>query len=432
MPKAIFLDRDGVINRLVYNPNSSQYESPHFEKEVELYPGVLPALKQLKDRGYLLFLISNQPSFAKGKTSLENIQAIHERIHKHLLDFGVEFTEYFYCYHHPQGIISEYAYDCQCRKPKPYFLLQAKDKYCLNMADSWMIGDCDLDIQCGLSAGVKTIAISEEKSKQRRGSVKAHFCANNLMEAVEAIFKQEKRMGKPLEGLKIKIFADGADISAMKRAYQEGIVKGFTTNPVLMRKANIIDYEKFAHEALREIPDLPISFEVLSDDFSSMEREARKISSWGRNVNVKIPITNTKGESSIPLIHKLSLDGLFLNITAILTVEQMKEIAEAISPKAKTIVSVFAGRIADTGRDPMPYIKKGVELLKANPHAELLWASSRELLNIFQAEACGCRIITVTDDILNKIPMVGKELDILSLETVDLFYKNIQTGGYKI
>jgi len=432
MRKAIFLDRDGVINRLIYNPDNLEYESPHSEKDIELYPGTLPALKQLKDMGYLLFIVSNQPSFAKGKASLEAIQAIHKKIHKQLLDFGVEFTEYFYCYHHPNGIVAEYSYDCQCRKPKPYFLLQAKDKYCLNMADSWMIGDCDLDIQCGLSAGVKTIAISEEKSKQRRGSMKAHFCTNNLMEAVEVIFKQEKRMRRPLEGLKIKIFADGADISAMKRAYQEGIVKGFTTNPVLMRKANIIDYEKFAREALREIPDLPISFEVLSDDFSSMEREARKISGWGRNVNVKIPITNTKGESSIPLIHKLSLDGLFLNITAILTVEQMKEVAEAISPRARTIVSVFAGRIADTGRNPIPYIKKGIELLKANPQAELLWASCRELLNIFQAQMCGCHIITVTDDILNKISLIGKDLDLLSLETVDLFHKNAQSGGYKI
>lgn len=234
------------------------------------------------------------------------------------------------------------------------------------------------------------------------------------------------------DGLKIKIFADGADILAMKRAYQEGTVKGFTTNPVLLRKANVVDYEKFAKEALREIPDLPISFEVLSDDFKSMEREARKIGRWGKNVNVKIPITNTKGESSIPLIRKLSADGLFLNITAILTVDQVEKVADVVSLKARTIVSIFAGRIADTGRDPMPYVKKAVSLLKANPRAELLWASSRELMNIFQAEMCGCHIITVTDDILNKISMVGKDLNALSLETVELFRKNAQSGGYKI
>ena len=235
---------------------------------------------------------------------------------------------------------------------------------------------------------------------------------------------------KTIKDLKIKIFADGADIKEMKKAYREGFVKGFTTNPTLMKKAGVTDYEAFARAALSEIPVLPISFEVFSDDFEEMEYEARYIASWGDNVYVKIPITNTRGESSIPLIRKLSNDGLPLNITAILTVEQVKNVSKVLNPDVKSIVSVFAGRIADTGRDPIPYIKEAISILKLNPLAEVLWASPRELFNIFQAENCGCHIITVINDILKKIPMTGKNLDELSLDTVKMFYNDGQIAGY--
>lgn len=235
-----------------------------------------------------------------------------------------------------------------------------------------------------------------------------------------------------VKNLKIKLFADGADLSAMKEAYREGIVKGFTTNPTLMKKAGVTNYEDFARVVLSEIPDLPISFEVFSDEFETMEREARKIASWGPNVNIKIPITNTRGESSIPLIKRLSADGLSLNVTAILTTEQVKAVAGALSDGVNSIVSVFAGRIADTGRDPVPYITEAAAILKSRPSIELLWASSRELLNIFQAEQCGCHIITVTNDILKKIPVVGKDLTALSLDTVKMFYDDAQSAGYKL
>ena len=235
-----------------------------------------------------------------------------------------------------------------------------------------------------------------------------------------------------LSDLKIKLFADGADIDDMKKIYREGVVKGFTTNPTLMRKANVTDYEAFAISVLKEIRDLPVSFEVFSDEFDIMEKQARKIAGWGSNVNVKIPITNTRGESSLPLIKRLSYDGISLNITAIMTVEQIKLAAKAISPGSKTIVSVFAGRIADTGRDPVPYMRKGAQILKSNKNAELLWASSRELLNIFQAESCGCHIITVTSDILNKIRAVGRDLDQFSLDTVKMFYDDARATKYNI
>lgn len=214
--------------------------------------------------------------------------------------------------------------------------------------------------------------------------------------------------------------------------YQNPLIKGFTTNPTLLRKAGVSDYKAFALDILKTIPDRPICFEVFSDDFDKMEEEAYKIASWGPNVYVKIPITNTKGESSIPLIKKLSVEGLQLNVTAILTIDQVEGVSKVLTHANSSIVSMFAGRIADTGRDPVPYIAKGVDILKSNPNTELLWASSRELLNIFQAESCGCHIITITNDILKKIYMIGNSLEQLSLETVKMFYKEAQEANYKI
>ena len=230
--------------------------------------------------------------------------------------------------------------------------------------------------------------------------------------------------------LKIKIFADGANVTEMKKVYSEGIVKGFTTNPTLMKKDGVKDYVAFAKDVLSEIKDMPISFEVFTDDFESMERQAREIGSWGDNVFIKIPITNTKGETSYELIRKLSDDGMKLNITAILTLEQIENVSKNINEKTPAIVSLFAGRIADTGRDPIPYIKESLKMLKGNKNAELLWASSRELLNIFQAEECGCHIITVTNDLLKKLQMVNKDLKELSLDTVKMFYNDASSAGY--
>lgn len=235
-----------------------------------------------------------------------------------------------------------------------------------------------------------------------------------------------------LKPIKIKLFADGADIHFMKKVYQSGVVKGFTTNPTLIKKNGITDYEGFARQVLTEITDLPVSFEVFADDFDGMEREARKIACWGNNVYIKIPVTNTRGESSIPLIKKLSADGLSLNVTAVLTLDQVREIFTSLPVGVKSIVSVFAGRIADTGRDPVPAMQSAASLLKNNPDIELLWASSRELLNIFQAQYCGCHIITVTSDIIKKLFLVGMDLRELSLETVRAFYQDAQAAGYKI
>ncbi len=230
--------------------------------------------------------------------------------------------------------------------------------------------------------------------------------------------------------LTIDLYADGADVGDMIAARESGLVRGFTTNPTLMRKSGITDYEAFAREALRAVAGMPISFEVFADEFDEMERQARLIATWGDGVFVKIPITNTRGDSSLPLIHRLSSAGVKLNVTAILTLDQVRGVAEALAKDVPTIVSVFAGRIADTARDPIPLMTEALANLRERPAARLLWASPRELLNIFQADACGCHIITVTPEILKKMSMVGMSLEELSLETVKMFYNDAAAAGY--
>jgi transaldolase len=232
--------------------------------------------------------------------------------------------------------------------------------------------------------------------------------------------------------LRIKLFQDGAELSKMVEASQRRSVDGFTTNPTLMRKAGVSDYKEFARNAIAAIPDLPISFEVFSDDFDTMEREAREIASWGGNTYVKIPITNTKAESAGPLIRKLSAEGFSLNVTAILTLDQVETVAAITAAASRTIVSVFAGRVADTGVDPVPMMKKAATMLKALPKAELLWASSREVLNVVQAQECGCHIITATPDLIAKVALFGKDLREYSLETVKMFYEDARAAGFKL
>jgi len=234
------------------------------------------------------------------------------------------------------------------------------------------------------------------------------------------------------DDFKIKIFADGADIDNMIKMYQTGLISGFTTNPTLMKKAGVKNYRDFALKAIEIIPNLPISFEVFSDDFKEMEVEARKIGSWGKNIYVKIPIINTKGESSINLIRKLSSEGLKLNITAILTIEQVEKTLINLIPGVGAYISVFAGRIADTGIDPVPVMQKTAKMCSDISGVESLWASSREILNIYQAQACNVDIITVTDAILEKIPNLGKDLNQLTLETVKMFYNDAISLRYKI
>jgi transaldolase len=232
--------------------------------------------------------------------------------------------------------------------------------------------------------------------------------------------------------MKIKIFSDGADIDSIIDTYQKGIAKGFTTNPTLMAKAGITNYLAFAKEVLKVVTDLPVSFEVFSDEFDEMRYQAHKINDLGPNVYVKIPVTNTKRQSAAPLIKELHQQGIKLNITAILSLRQVQEVYDALNPAVSAFVSVFAGRVADTGRDPLPLMKQSLELLRPKPKAELLWASPREVFNLMQAELMGCPIITITPDLLAKASKFGMDLEELSLDTVKMFYNDATKSGFKI
>jgi transaldolase len=237
---------------------------------------------------------------------------------------------------------------------------------------------------------------------------------------------------KKVEELKVKIFADGADKTGMLEMYEKPFVKGLTTNPTLMKKAGIADYRAFCKDILTSINDKPLSFEVFSDDFAEMERQALEIAGWGDNVYVKIPITNTKQEACYGLVKKLAEQKVKLNVTALMTLDQVRNVVASLDPNIPSYVSVFAGRIADTGYDPVPLMTTAVEILKVAPAAELIWASPRELLNIFQADEIGCHVITVTNDILKKLSLVGYDLDEYSLDTVKMFYADAVAAGFKL
>lgn len=236
----------------------------------------------------------------------------------------------------------------------------------------------------------------------------------------------------PLDALNTRIFADGADRDGMVRLAANPRISGFTTNPTLMRKAGIADYEGFARDILTLIPDRPISFEVFSDDFAEMERQARTIATWGENVYVKIPVTNSLGETSIPLVERLAAAGVKQNVTALMTLAQVESVTHALKAGPAACISVFAGRVADTGVDPVPMMAEAVRIMAPWPQLELIWASPRELLNIFQADAIGCHIITVTHDVLAKLDLVGKDLTQYSLETVQMFRRDAEAAGFTL
>ncbi|MDR2442396.1 MAG: transaldolase [Deltaproteobacteria bacterium] len=237
---------------------------------------------------------------------------------------------------------------------------------------------------------------------------------------------------KTTNDLKVKLFADGADRAGMLEMYHNPLIKGFTTNPTLMRKAGVTDYQAFAKDIIAAIPDRPLSFEVFSDQFDEMERQAKLIRSWGENVYVKIPVTNSLGLTSGPLIKKLAASGVRLNVTALTTLAQVRDVAANLADGPEAYVSVFAGRVADTGRDPLPLMAAAVEMLKPYPQIELIWASPRELFNVFQADSVGCHIITATNDILKKLPLTGKDLTEYSLETVKMFKSDAEAAGFKL
>jgi transaldolase len=418
--KAIFLDRDGVLNALVYYASHDEWESPRRPEDVVLLDGVADAIRRIHDLGYLVFVVSNQPSAAKGKVTRAELDAVHEELVRQLGDAPI--AQFFYCYHRAEDA-------CDCRKPRPQVVLQAAREYDLDLRGSWFAGDQDGDIGCGRRAGTRTALLQYARSKPKRGAEHADLTFNDLTHFVRWLVQQDSSMSV---NLRIDLYADGANVGEMKAARESGIVKGFTTNPTLMRKSGINDYEAFAHEALAAVEGMPISFEVFADDFAEMERQARLIATWGDGVFVKIPVTNTKGESAVPLIRTLSSAGVKLNVTAILSLEQVRAVVDALDADTPAIVSVFAGRVADTGRDPVPLMTEALAIVKEKPKAQLLWASPRELLNIMQADACGCHIITVTPDLLKKLSGVGRSLEDVSLDTVKMFFNDASAAGFRL
>jgi transaldolase len=412
--RAVFLDRDGVLNRAVVREGKPY--PPASLDEVEILPGVVEGLRGLKEAGFVLIVVSNQPDVARGTTPQGTVEAINAHLAKRL-----PIDRFIMCYHDSGDA-------CDCRKPRPGMLFTGAREFDVDLTASFMVGDRWRDVAAGIGAGCKTIFIDydyDEKIPQTWD-----YRVSSTQEAITAILTGA-RMNR-VEDLKVKIFADGADKAGMLEMYGKPYIKGLTTNPTLMRKAGITNYKAFAREILAAIPDRPISFEVFSDDFDEMERQALEIAAWGDNVYVKIPVTNTKRKTCYSLVKKLSAQNVKLNVTALMTLEQVRDVVFSLAPNVPSYVSVFAGRIADTGRDPVPLMAAAVDQVKIAPASELVWASPRELLNIFQADAIGCHVITVTNDILNKLSLVGYDLGDFSLDTVKMFYNDAVAAGFKL
>ena len=409
--KAVFLDRDGVLNLSVVR-EGKPYPPGSFA-DLVVAPGVEQGCKALREAGFLLIGITNQPDVPRGITQKSTVEQINGYLTTLLSMDSIRV-----CYH-------DNADECECRKPKPGLILEAAHERGIDLAASFMVGDRWKDVEAGTRAGCSTVLIDNRYAEPNKS--RPTYTVNSFREAVEVIL-----MNARIAKMKTKIFADGADREGILALYRQPYIKGFTTNPTLMRKAGINDYAGFAKSILKEVPDRPFSFEVFADDMGEMERQAMIISQWGSNVYVKIPITNTKGESTKDVIRKLSARGLKLNITAMMTLQQVRDILPCFKGSPSSYVSIFAGRIADTACDPVGLMKEAVELLRPNPALELIWASPRELLNIFQAEEIGCQIITVTHDILKKLELVGKDLDEYSLDTVKMFYEDGQKSGFTL
>ncbi len=413
--RAVFLDRDGVLNRCVVR-DGRPYPPAGLE-ELEILPGVDDALRRLASAGFLLVGVTNQPDVARGTLPREVVEAIHARLRELL-----PLDDLRVCYE------ADNAYPR--RKPNPGMLLEAAAEWGIDPAASFMVGDRWSDVEAGHRAGCRTVFVDHGYA-ERRPDPPADFTTHNLAGGADWILGLAPAV-KALCDLRVKLFADGADLAGMRRLYADPRIKGFTTNPTLMHKDGVTDYETFARQVLEAIPDRPVSFEVFADDFAEMRRQALKIAGWGANVYVKIPVTNTLRQSAAPLVRDLAQAGLKLNVTAVFTLAQVEEMTRALEGGPPAVVSVFAGRVADAGVDPVPHMTAAGRIVHAVPGVELLWASPREVLNVLQADAADCDIITATADILKKLDLLGKDLREFSLETVKMFHEDGRRAGYRL
>lgn len=420
--RAVFLDRDGVLNRAPLL--DGQPMPPASLAEMEILPGVATACRDLARAGFLLVGATNQPDIARGRATRATVDAINAALTE-----ALDLDDIRVCPH-------DDADGCDCRKPKPGMLLAAARDFDIDLRSSIMVGDRWKDVAAGEAAGCRTVFVDHGYA-ERRPDNPGLTCAG-LDGAVAWIIGggAERLMAATPDikttDLKVKVFADGANVDEMVALLANPLIAGFTTNPTLMRKAGVADYEAFARAALDAITAHPISFEVFADDFDEMARQALRIAAWGDNTYVKIPITNTRGESAVPLIERLAGEGVKVNVTALMTTAQVADVAAVLAGSPPAYVSVFAGRIADTGRDPEPEMREAVDILSAHPQAELIWASPREVYDILRADAVGCPIITVTYDLLKKVDLFGKDLDAFSLETVTMFHDDARAAGYTL
>lgn len=423
--RAVFLDRDGVINRTIVR--AGRPTPPASLDELEIFDGAGSAIRSLRDAGFLVIVVTNQPDVARGIQSLERVKAINDRIQTLLPIDDVKV-----CYH-------DDSTNCACRKPRPGMLWEAAEVWSIDLSRSFLVGDRWRDISAGRAAGCRCVLVGDGYGDPFPDA--PDLIVGSLAEAAELITRafgisgpgrdRSDVMTSP-RALNVKLFADGADLDVIAGLAANRLIKGFTTNPTLMRRAGVRDYRSFSLDVLRIVPDRPVSFEVFSDDFLEMERQAHEIASWGENVFVKIPVTNTSREFSGALLRRLSRAGVQVNVTAVLTLDQVSRVLDQLADDAPAFLSIFAGRIADTGRDPVPIMRRAVEISRAWKSLELIWASPRELLNIMQAHDVGCHVITATKDLLDKLSLVGRDLDDYSLETVTMFRTDAMNAGYSI
>ncbi len=426
MRPAVFLDRDGVLNEPVVRGGKPY--PPARPADLVVSPGASDAVRELRAAGFLLVVVTNQPDVARGTTPRATVDAINGRLREEL-----PLDDVLVCAH-------DDADRCGCRKPRPGLITAGAELHGIELGRSYLVGDRWRDIEAGTAAGCRTVLVDRGYT-ERQASVVPHARVTSVLEAARWIINDSRSSMQQLDvtpdtvsvsALRVKLFADGADLDGIAKLAANPRIAGFTTNPTLMHKAGITDYETFGRRALEIVGGRPLSYEVFADDPGEMLRQGRKLASWGENVYVKIPVTDTRGNSTDAVVRELTRAGVKVNVTALMTERQVASTLAALSGTAGAYVSVFAGRIADTGRDPVPMMTRAAKTCETVADVELIWASPRELLNVFQADAAGVHVITATHDILAKLSLVGKDLDEYSLDTVKMFHRDAAAAGFSL
>jgi transaldolase len=421
----VFLDRDGVLTEPVVVDGVPRPLPA--DAGVRLMPGAEAACMRLRRAGLPLICVTNQPDIARGTVSAGAVDAVNRDLAERL---GLDAV--LVCPHDDDD-------HCDCRKPLPGLLLRGARTFDIDLERSVMVGDRWRDIGAGRAAGCSTVFIDNRYDEPRPDG--PDIIATSLASVVSEILRMtmgnatlhhEAVSALDANNLQVEIYADGANREAIVELAANPLIKGFTTNPTLMRAAGVTDYERFARDVVAAVPTMPISFEVFADDFDEMERQARLIAAWGDEVYVKIPVTDTRGQSTARVVSTLSEEGVKLNVTALFTVDQVRRVTGELAGGPSAFISVFAGRIADSGRDPIPIMKDSLEVMAPHANLRLIWASPREILNIVQADEIGCHVITVTHDLLKKLSSLGKDLDEFSLDTVRMFHGDAATAGFTL